>query len=289
MRCRPDVHAVPGHAQRAHGEIRHLRIREHGPEPEARSVRQLRPGARRRCAAPDEPVDDVGRALPPYERVIHLEPGCMADAVIRLRDGPQDAVLQGVERADEEPRARLGKARKQVASRVTRSDRLRQRPEHGPGVQALLDPERRCTGHLVPRDDRVLHRGGAAPRRQHREVEVDPPVPRHVQDGGWQQGAVGDDGSSVELELREPGPEGLVAWRRGRQNLEPDLQGAFLDRARVQRAPPTGARVGSGEHGDHLVARSEERIQRRHRDGRGSGEEQSHGVDPRRRRQVVPG
>ena len=46
------------------------------------------------------------------------------------------------------------------------------------GVELLDEPERRGAGDLVAGHQRALHRGGAAPGRQHREVQVDPAVRR---------------------------------------------------------------------------------------------------------------
>ena len=120
-----------------------------------------------------------------------------------LRARGQRAVLDAVERGDEQRRAGGGEPVEQLAGGVPRPDRLGEDPVHGPGVQARVEPERGGAGDLVARPDRGLHRRGAAPRGQQREVQVDPAVPRDPEDGGPEQRPVGDD----DRRVRGPGAQ----------------------------------------------------------------------------------
>ena len=155
------------------------------------------------------------------------------------------------------------------------------KPNTGPVSRPASSRNVEAPGHLVAGDDRVLHGGRAAPGGQHREVQVDPAVGRDVQQRRRDQGAVGDDRRRVDRELREPRLEVLVARALRSEDLEAGLQGARLDLARRRGSAAPRAGVRAREDRDHLVAGVEERLERRHRGRGSSGEEQSHGVDPR--------
>ena len=85
-------------------------------------------------------------------------------------------------------------------------------------------------GDVVACPDRGLDGTGSAPGGQQREVQVDPPMGRHIQDRPRQQRPVGDDGGGVRSqrsefvrELRRPG-------RSGCQYREACLGGQLGDR-----------------------------------------------------------
>ena len=81
----------------------------------------------------------------------------------RLWGRDEGAVLDAVERRDEEARARLGQPRQQVAAGVGRADLLGDQTVDRPGVQAFLELERAGAGDLVPGQDGVLDGGGSKP------------------------------------------------------------------------------------------------------------------------------
>ena len=153
--------------------------------------------------------------------------------------------------------------------------------EHRPRVQALLEPER---GGAVTSSPAMIARcTGAAPRQagSTEKCRLTQPCGGHVQQRRRDQGAVGDDRRGVDRELAQPRLELLVPRALRREDLEPGLQGARLDGARRRGSAAPRAARRAREDRDHLVAGVEERLERRHRGLGGSGEEQSHGVDPR--------
>jgi hypothetical protein len=137
--------------------------------------------------------------------------------------------------------------------------------EHRPGVQALLEAEGAGAGDLVAVQQRVLHGGRAAPGREQREVQVDPAVPRQVEQRRRHERAVGDDGHAVRAISASRLLERLLARVPRRQHLQPGLQRALLDRARAQGAAASGGASGAGDDGDDVVPAGEQRLERRQR------------------------
>ena len=116
------------------------------------------------------------------------------------------------------------------------------RGEDRPGVQLEHDPERGRPGDPVAGDDRVLHRGGAAPGREEREVQVDPAVLRDVQHPLGQQRPVGHHRAAVRRQVGEPVDELLVPRPLRLQDLQAELAARGGDRAGVEPlAPAPGA------------------------------------------------
>ena len=72
-----------------------------------------------------------------------------ADAVGRLRDGDERAVLDAVEGGDQQAGARARQPVEQVAGGVGGPDRLGEHAEHRAGVEPLLEQEGRGAGDLV--------------------------------------------------------------------------------------------------------------------------------------------
>ena len=99
--------------------------------------------------------------------------------------------------ATSRPGAALGQPGQQVAGGVVGPDPLGHHAVRRPGVELLDDPERGRAGHLVAGPDGVLHRRRSPPRRQAREVQVDPAVLGDVQRRLGQQRAVGDHRAGV--------------------------------------------------------------------------------------------
>lgn len=175
------------------------------------------------------------------------------DTVGRLRHRLQGAVLDAVHGREEQSGPREGQPGQQVPAGVGGPDLLGDGPVHGSRVEPLLDEERGRTGDLVTGHDRVLHRGGAAPRGEQREVQVDPAVGGDVQGDPGQQRPVGHHGAAVGADLPQARQELLVP-RSGRlQHLDPGLRRPLGDRARDEPPPSPGGRVGPRDDGGHLV------------------------------------
>ena len=127
---------------------------------------------------PDQPVDRGRRRGPVDPGVVDGDLRRVRDAVGRLRAG----------RPACRPRSRpwwppAAPAPASASRSEQRRPRCRSAPiglgdhaEHRAGVQALLQLERGGAGDLVAVPQRGLHRRGAAPGRQQREVQVDPAV-----------------------------------------------------------------------------------------------------------------
>ena len=138
--------------------------------------------------------------------------------------------------ATSRPAPLIGQPAEQVAGGVAGPDRLGDDAEHRAGVEAGLDAERRRAGDLVAVQDRVLHRGGAAPGRQQREVQVHPAVRGDGERGRRQQRAVGDDRDSSRVRARRS---------RSRKSGSPG-RGGRQHRRRRPRRPAAATGDGAG-------------------------------------------
>ena len=139
-----------------------------------------------------------------------------------------------------------------------------------------VEEERRRAGHLVAGTDRVLHRGGAAPGRQQREVQVDPPVRRDVEGGAGDDRSVGDDRAAVGRQLGQRRQELRVARAPGLEHLDPHLLGQLGDRRGGELPAPPGGRVGAGDDSDDLVVGDASSARSDGLPARGPGEDEAH-------------
>ncbi len=123
----------------------------------------------------------------------------------------------------------------------------------------------------------MLHRGGAAPRREHGEVQVDPAVLGDVEGGPREQRSVSHHRAALRRQLGETREESGIAWAFGHQGLHRGLLGECPHRRVGDLATAAGRSVRAGHHRDDLMAgRVEQRPQARQRGGRGAGEHQPH-------------
>ena len=197
-RARPGVLPVPARTRSrctrsSPGGQRRGRARSHRPAAPlgpactvtghslTRTPVQLRPRARLGRARPDLPVDRDGGLAPVNLRVGRGDLRRQADAVGGLLARLQLTGLDPVQRRHQQLGARRAQPVQQVPGGVRRPDRLGQHAEHRPRVKLADDAERRRAGDIVAMQDRVLHRGGPAPGRQNREVQVDPAMRRDVE------------------------------------------------------------------------------------------------------------
>ena len=151
----------------------------------------------------DAAVDDVGGQVPVDLGVGGFDPRREADPLGRLRFGDECPGGDPVEGGDQEAGAADGEPAEQVAGGVAGADGLGDRAEDRAGIQPCLQAEGGRAGDLVTGPDRVLHRCGAAPGGQQREVQVDPAVRRQVQGGLRHEGPVGHDRGAVDGQLGE--------------------------------------------------------------------------------------
>ena len=144
---------------------------------------ERRPGARRRIAAADQPIDLPPRLAPVDAGVV----GAAAALVGRLRlvllDARRLAGLHEVDRLQH----RFDAHRKQAveihrAERVGRADRRLLLQQHVAGIEAVVGPEDRQAGLGLAFDDRPVDRARAAIGRQQRRVVLDRAVGRDVEE-----------------------------------------------------------------------------------------------------------
>ena len=228
-----------------------------------------------------QPVHYERRQRPVDAGVLDADLGRQRHPLGGLRhrgDGPGG---DPVDRAHQQLGAADRQASQQRSRGVARPDGLGDDTEDGAGVHALVEEERRRAGHLVAGTDRVLHRGGAAPRGQQREVQVDPPVRRHVEGGAGDDRSIGDDRDQVGSQLGQRPQELRVARVTGLEHRHPRLLGDLGDRGGSELPAPPGGRIGAGDDSHHLVIGREQRAQARDCRSGGPGEDEAHGVDAR--------
>jgi hypothetical protein len=107
------------------------------------------PRSRRGGAGPDPPVDRGRRDAEVDPGILAGEFGSQTDPLGRLRHRLDGAVLDAVERGQQELGPGVGKAVEQGACGVVGPDRFGADAEQRAGVQAFLDEERRRTGDVV--------------------------------------------------------------------------------------------------------------------------------------------
>ena len=161
-RCRRGPSALRRRASSPGAAARPVGARRATGRSLSRSPRKVRPGARRGGAAADLPVDGERRSVPAHPRVLDGDLGRERDALGRLRHRPQRAVLEAVERRDEQAgagRRRAGRAgrRRCPSAGSSRSSRRSTGPVSRPSSRRNVDG----AGHLV-----AGHARRAAPARR---------------------------------------------------------------------------------------------------------------------------
>ena len=150
-------------------------------------------------------------------------------------------------------------------------------PEDRTGVQPLLQTEGDGAGDVVAGDDGALHGGGAAPGRQQGEVQVYPAVAGNSEGRAGNQAAVGDDRRDVRCGGGNAGGDPGIDFG-GVDDLDAELGGPGGHGRRRQDAFASQRRVRAGEDSDDVEPGVDKGVQGRHGDGRGSREENPHGV-----------
>ncbi|OIQ87591.1 hypothetical protein GALL_305620 [mine drainage metagenome] len=288
MTARPHHDLVLRDPHLARCKVGDVRSEHDGRELQTRTVRSRRPRAGTRRAAAHPAVDRVGRVRPTHPGILDLESRGERQPVRRLRDRQSGPVGDRVEGRHHESGTGHGQAIQQVTRRVTRPDQLGEHPVDGPGVQPLLEPERGGPCDLVSGDHRVLHWRGPPPGRKHREVQVDPAESRDIEQVRRNESAVGDHRCAVQLKRHQPVAEHAVAKRSGRQHLQAGVECSLLHRAGRDGAPTAARSIGPRKHRDHLVLGFEQGLEHGNGHRWGTGKEQTHAVDPRRRARIVP-
>ena len=105
-------------------------------------------------------------------------------------------------------------------------------------------------------------------------MDVHAPEARTVEDVAPQDAPISDDERDVGRLGARPRAELPGAQLRRLDDGQPQRPRAHLDRGRRQREPATGRLVGLTDDRDHVRDRGE-RVERRHRKGRGAEEERA--------------
>ena len=210
--------------------------------------------------------------------ILDLDARRECHTVRRLRLRTERAVFEGIERCHEQRRAGSGHALEQVTTRLAIADARGLLEQDRPRVQALVDAEGSGSRLGVTRPDRVLHGCRAAPSREEREVEVDPPVHGDRERGRRQECAVGDNGTAVRCQVGE-GRECIgVPQARGREDGQAEFIGAHVHGAGPWGTAPARGCRRAREHADDLVPRRGQSLQARQSHIGCAGEDQAHAV-----------
>ena len=141
------------------------------------------PGAGRRVAAADQPVDLLPRLAPIDPGVVGAAAAFVGRQRLVLLDARRlaglhqvDRLHHGVDAHREQPVEIHG------AERVGAADRRFLLQQHVAGIEAVVRPEDRQTGFLLALDDRPVDRRRAAIGRQQRRVILDRAVRRDVEE-----------------------------------------------------------------------------------------------------------
>ena len=188
-------------------------------------------------------------------------------------------VLDAVQGRDQQPGAGHRQPVEEISTGVGWAHRFGDNAVDRPRIQLFLDLERGCTGEIVAGQDGVLHRRRAAPRRQQREVQVDPTVLGHVERRSGQQPAVGNDWRAVGADLGEPNEKVRVSWPLRPEYFYARVRRRLRHRARAELPSATSRSVRPGEDRYDVVARVENGPQRRQGGLGGSREDESHRHD----------
>jgi hypothetical protein len=142
--------------------------------------------------------------------------------------------------------------------------------QHRTGIQAFFHLHDGHAGLCIARLDRAVDRGGAAPARQDRAVDIDAGL--DVEGGARQDQAVGRDHHHVVVRRQQAlvGGAGLFgalrilgvhAQRQRLQHLDAVRQGDLLDARCLQLHAAPGRTVRLGQHQRHREAGFEQRTQ----------------------------
>ncbi len=209
---------------------------------------------------------------------VHVDLGGVAQLSIGfwLWCGCEGAVFDPIQRVDEEPSTAQREPLQQLTRCVIWSDRLRHHGEDGPSVELEHNSEGRRARYLITSQDRALDWRRATPSRQQREVQVDPAVPRDVQDPLREQCAVCDHRAAVRRNLSQATDKLLIPGTLRPQDLNAKFGGVLRDWAGGQLLAAATWGIRPRYNGDQVVAGIGQRIQRRDRDIRSAAKDDSH-------------
>ena len=238
---------------------------------------QFTPGARVGRAGADLPVHSEHRHVETDAGVLHGDLLGLLIGDLRLFDRHDPALRHAQQRGGQQMRAVLGQTGQQFARGLMGADRDRGLGQDRAGVHAAGDAEHRGAGHVVARPDGALHRCGATPLRQQREMQVVPAHRQRVEHILLEQSAVRHHRGGFGAGGGQFGDEGLLA-RIGFDNRQPQFHGRLFDRAGHQPAAAPGRRVRTRQHGHHLemLGIPGQRPQGGHRHIGGAGEQHLH-------------
>ena len=230
-------------------------------------------GARFGSDAPEPRVDRCGRLRPVEAGVIDRElRGERRLAGLRGRD--RRARRDRVDDAGGEIGSRHRERLEQLAGGLACADGTLLGREDVARVELGDELEDGRPGDRVARDERLLHGGGATPRGQQREVQVDPAVFGQRQQRFAHEPAVCHDHAQVGLERRDRRSRPLIETRRLDDRHPESLGGLRHGRRREHAlAPERGG--GSRHDPDDLVRPGDETLEGRDSGRRSAGEDET--------------
>ena len=192
--------------------------------------------------------------------------GGVGDALFALFGQLQPAALQRAHRAHHQ----VGPERRQRVMQIGRRHRIRDRQPLGhrdvAGIEADIHLHHHHAALGIARHDGAVDRGGAAPARQQRGMQIEAAELRGVENGLGQDHAIGDDHGGIGV----VGAKFLQRFRRlqGRRRQYGDTEPPrlLLDRGRLQLHAAPGGLCRAGIDRRDLVAMGDEFQQRRHRE-----------------------
>lgn len=150
--------------------------------------------------------------------------------------------------------------------------------EDGAGIEALVQEHEGNAGDIKALEDGGDDGRGAAEFGEEGGVDVDEAVGGEGQKGRGDQQAIGGDNDDVWREGGELLQGVGFAEGGGLEDVEAALEGELLDGGLGPGKAPAGGPVRRGIDGDDLVGRLYKDVQGRQSEGRGTHEDNSHGM-----------
>ena len=188
------------------------------------------------------------------------------------------ARLDGIHRGDEQISTVPRQTRQEVTACFALPNAGRPAVEDRPGIETLVDAERRHTRDGIPMTDGVLHGGGTTPPRQQGKMQIDPTPDRHIEGVGGNEPPVGDDGAAVRGQGPQVLCDALLAQVDGRQDRDAEALRPQVHGTGAWLTATTGSRGGTGQDGHDLVTGADQRIEAGYGDIRGAGKNKAHPV-----------
>src|SRR5207248_10358965 len=156
-----------------------------------------------------------------------------------LRGSPRSPGLESLERLEERCGAESRELSPKRPRGVAPGDGQAALEQHGAGVETRVHLHDRDAGFGIPRKDRPLDGGGAAPARQDRRVNVDAPEPWERQHLSRKNEAVGHNDESFRIPGLKRRTGFLARERLGLDDRQAVGERGTLHRTRLDPAAAT--------------------------------------------------